>query len=104
MLTQLDKLNNVINDFRETRNEIAHEKRYIADYLKHIEMLDMSYRFEKDIIKKNEIKKALKKAFDYLVTFEKNKMIDLNEKIIYHISIIYNEMNYIFLTQCEKIT
>jgi hypothetical protein len=102
LLTQLIKLNNIINDFREIRNEIAHEKRYIPDYLKYIEMLDISYRSEKDTIKKNEIKKASKKAFDYLVTFEKNKMTDLNDEIIKQILMIYNEMNYIFLTQSKK--
>ena len=102
LFEELVNLNETINDYREIRNEIAHQKRYKSEDLKIIEMLDLGFRDENHKQKDKNLNYQIKRVFDLAVSMYKKEMIDLNNKITEQILNIYNELVKVWSEEYEK--
>lgn len=89
LFLELSLLFMIINDYREIRNEITHQKRFKSEDLKTIEMFDIVQREGNNELNNPNFKYKIKHATDLIISKYKRNMISLNDKIQNHILEIY---------------
>lgn len=86
---ELNLLFMAINDYREIRNEITHQKRFKNEDLRTIEMLDIVQRDKNNELNVSNFKYLIKRETDKVISKYKKNMILFNDKIQKHVHEIY---------------
>ena len=98
LFLELNLLGLLIQDFREIRNEITHQKRFNSKDLRNIELFNI---VESDV-EINNFKYLVKKETDKTVSEYKRKMLSANENIRVHLEKIYECLDFIWSEKYEK--
>ena len=98
LFLELNLFATLIQDFRNIRNEITHQKRFNSKDLKNIEMFHL-------VMQNAEMKKykyQIKDETDKVVFTYKNWMLDFNKKIKIHLDKIYEHLDIIWTEEYDK--